>query len=397
MKNILTILLSLFFGFLYSQIKLVDQYSQESIIYNQVNNWEYETTINDSKVDGVIYIKKDNKYYKRNYNTILNASWFGAIPNDNLDDSNALQKAINYAIATSQTLIIPFGKYYIDKTLILPQHFHYSMRNMNIDFSNSKLAVRKDISIFQSDNWGSKIDSKITNGLVVENFEILNEVGNINSYAIKIQDYHQGTKFQNISSSNIKNLLSSNNSYYLELYNINTSSEKREGIRFNFDGYHGLNRFSKLVAGNSDVCYNFQKGMVAALDLRNISVEGCNVGINFSSEVYSLNISSSYFENFNIALVFDNYIHSAVIENNYFNFLSDKNAFLLKYKGLPANNIKFNFGNSYLYTDYNNFFKNREDVYGAGIIFEIPQLGSDMINSLNKNKGKNNIIEQKVK
>ena len=263
------------------------------------------------------------------------------ISNDHKDDSAALQSAINYAFTTSQKLIIPFGRYDIKNTILLPQHFHYSMKSITIDFSNSVLILNKDVSLFRTTNWMSKIDKNITNGVIIGNFDIVSTIGLIDSYAIEIQDFHQGTKFENVSSFCNKNMLHSINSYYLELSNINTNIPGKGGVRFRFEGYHGLNKLSKLSAVNSDVGYLFEKGMIAALDFRNNSVEGCSTGIHFDSEVYSLSIESCYFENFNLALLFNNYIHSATVTNNYFNFLTNKNSFLIQYKGLPANNIFF--------------------------------------------------------
>lgn len=385
-----------FFFFFLSQITVNAQYvsvlsnsTNENVTYHLVRHWEDGSVMNESKVDGVIYIKKNNTYYKRSYDTNIYSSWFGTIPNDKLDDSNALQAAINYAIKTSQNLIIPSGNYYVDKTIIIPQHFHYSMKNVKIDFSNATLILRKDITLFQSDNWDTKIDTKMSNGIVLGNFEILSENGNTNSYALKIQDYHQGSKIENVSAFNVKNLLHSRNNFYLELYDVNSNFNGRAGKRFLFEGYHGLNKFTKLSATNSDVCYSFEGGMIAAIDMNSISIEGCGVGINFSSEVYNLHLQSSYFENFDTALVFSNYVHSAKIENNYVNFLNNENSYFLQYKGLPANNITFNNGNTYIGTSMQNLVKNKEDIYGNGIVFEFNNLEDKSIQMIKLKMGKN--------
>lgn len=370
-------------------ITVSNKFTSEDIIFNPVLQWEDGSAMNESKVDGVIYIKKNNTYYKRNYETNIYSSWFGTVPNDNLDDSDALQAAINYAIKTSQNLIVPSGRYYIDETILIPQHFHYSMKSVKIDFSNATLILRKDITLFQSSNWNSKEDSKMSNGIVLSDFEIKAENVIPNSYAIKIQDYHQGSKIENVSSFNIKNLLHSKNCYYLELYNINSNFEGRAGKRFLFEGYHGLNKFSKLTAVNSDICYAFEGGMVAALDMENISIEGCRIGFNFSSEVYNFHLQSSYFENFDIGMVFSNYIHSASIDNNYINFLNKEKTYLLEYKGLPANNIHFNKGNTYVGTTMTNLVKNKEDIYGKGIVFEFDNLSTKSFHDFKARVGEN--------
>lgn len=370
-------------------ITLTNSTTKQALNYNKVSIWADGTIMTDSKVDNVIFIKRNNIYFKLFYANNLNAQLFGANGDDTLDDSEALQAAINYSLKASQDLIIPSGRYYISKTIILPQHFHYSMKNVRIDFSNSTLVLRKDITLFQSDNWNSKADSKMSNGLILGNFEIVSEVGLINKYAISIQDYHQGSKIENVSSLNIKNLLHSRNNYYLELYNINSNLNVRAGKRFLFEGYHGLNKLTKLSAVNSDICYSFEGGMVAALDMQNISIEGCRVGLNFDSEVYNLNLKNSYFENFDIGMIFNNYIHSAMIDNNYVNFLNKENTHLLQYKGLPLNNIFFNRGNTYIGTSLMNLVKNKEDVYGSGISFDLSVIDAKTINVLKSKIGKN--------
>lgn len=383
MEKIL-IVIFLFPFFTQGQEHTIESYQPNYVV---ANTWVDGTPMDNSKVDGFIYIKRNKTYYRLNYQGNLEGQYFGMIPDDKTDDSKALQAAINYALRTSKNLVISSGKYYIDNTILIPQHFSYSMKSVKIDFSNSRLVLRKDIPMFESDNWGTKIDSKMTNGLVLGDFEIVNETKSIESYAIKIQDFHQGTKLENISASNIKNLLHSKNNYYLELYNVNSNAQG--GKRFLFDGYHGLNKFTKLTAVNSDISYSFEGGMVAALDMQNISVEGCRIGINFDSEVYNFNLKNSYLENFSTALVFKNYVHSASIDNNYINFLGKGNTYLLEYKGLPINNIHFNNGNTYLGTDFSNLVKNKEDSYGAGIVFELEKLDSKRLNTLKQKVGKN--------
>lgn len=390
MRKLITFILFCYFVLNFGQsITVQNPYTKENLTYNKVTNWVDGTKMDDSKVDGTIFITKNKVYYKLFYINNLNAQLFGVKGDDSLDDSRALQSAINYAIKSSQNLVIPSGRYYIDKTIIIPQHFHYSMKNIKIDFSNATLILRKDITMFQSENWGSKIDSKMSNGIIIGNFEIVTDNLKPVSYAIKIQDYHQGSKIENVSASNIKNLIHSNNGYYLELYNVNSNFDGRDGKRFLFEGYHGLNKFTKLTAVNSDVCYSFEGGMVAALDMQNISIEGCRIGLNFTSEVYNFRLSSSYFENFETGMVFTNYIHSASINDNYVNFLNKENTYLLEYKGLPANNINFNNGNSYIGTSMKNLIKNKENVYGNGVVFEFGNLDAESYNNFKAKVGKN--------
>lgn len=362
--------------------------------YKEVSHWLDGAKMRDDLLDGTIYLKKDGKYLLLNYKGNLSGEFFDVIANDNQDDSDAIQKAINYAIKTSQNIFFPSGRYYISKTIVIPQHFSYSMKPIKIDFSNANLIISKDITVFQSDNWDSKLDSKMSNGIVLGNFQIDFQNKQNNSYAIKLQDYHQGTKLENISSNNVKNLLYSRNNFYMELYNVNSNYNGSAGIRFLFEGYHGLNKFSKLTAGNSDKCYSFQGGMIAAMEMDNISVEGCNIGMEFGSEVYSFSLRNSYIENFKTAFVFKNYIHSATIENTYINFLDRKDVYLVDYKGLPANNLIFKKNNSYIGAkDFGNLIKAKENLYGKGIVFELPNIDDATLKNIKSKVGQNIKIE----
>ena len=55
-------------------IRKEDKYTGEIFSYSPVTLWEDGTTMIDSKIDGVIYVKESNKYYRRNYPQVLNAS-----------------------------------------------------------------------------------------------------------------------------------------------------------------------------------------------------------------------------------------------------------------------------------------------------------------------------------
>lgn len=388
MGKIFVILIVFCSSFLMGQTKLNDA------DYIEVSNWVDGSTLTEAKLDGIIYKKIGTKFYRLNYDGNLLGSFFGTNSYDLQDDTESIQRAINYAIRTSQNIVFPSGKYYVSKTITIPQHFTYSMKPVKIDFSNAELIVSKDITVFQSDNWGSKLDSKMTNGLVLGNFQINFKNQQSSNYAIMLQDFHQGSKLENISANNVKNLLHSKNNYYLELYNINSNYNGEAGIRFLFEGYHGLNKFSKLTATNSEKCYSFQGGMIAAVEMDNISVEGCQIGMDFGSEVYSFTLRNSYIENFKTAFVFKNYIHSATIESTYVNFLSKKDIYLVEYKGLPANNLVFKRNNSYVgTTDFQNLIKGKENLYGKGIIFEIPSIDDATIKNIKSKIGSNIKIE----
>lgn len=80
-------------------IQLIDSYTKENVNYEETSLWHDGTPMDDTKVDNVIFRKKLNKYYAaRDFlnGNAIRAGLFGVSP-DNPDNSEALQKAINYA------------------------------------------------------------------------------------------------------------------------------------------------------------------------------------------------------------------------------------------------------------------------------------------------------------
>ena len=97
-------------------LKRVDINTGEDVNYRETTTWHDGSTMNDSKVDGVIYIKKGEKFYKRQFEGFVNVKWFGAKGDGVTDDSEAIQKTIN---ATIGEIFIPIGVYIVSKTINL--------------------------------------------------------------------------------------------------------------------------------------------------------------------------------------------------------------------------------------------------------------------------------------
>lgn len=89
--------------------------------------------MSDSKVDNIVYFKKNGKYLKRNTDLGYNVRWFGAVGNGIVDDATAIQKALDYIKKNSPLqnmtngwnygggkLYLPAGKYKISKKILVP-------------------------------------------------------------------------------------------------------------------------------------------------------------------------------------------------------------------------------------------------------------------------------------
>ena len=77
-------------------IQRVDQLTGENVNYREVATWIDGSVMDDEKLDGVIYKKIGNKYYKLSDGPFFNARWFGVKGDGITDDTDA----INYAITS---------------------------------------------------------------------------------------------------------------------------------------------------------------------------------------------------------------------------------------------------------------------------------------------------------
>jgi hypothetical protein len=121
----------------------------------------------DAKVDGVIFIKKGNKFYKREYQ-FLNIKWFGAKGDGVTDDTIALQKAFDYkrnlgngwneGIA-SEKIFIPSGLYIISDFIKV-----YNGSTIEGESKGSVIfqQINKDKDVFQFQEVYTAVNNSIT-------------------------------------------------------------------------------------------------------------------------------------------------------------------------------------------------------------------------------------------
>jgi len=89
-------------------------------------NFRYDATDTWSADDSaMVIVTGSGKRFKRVTDGYLNAAWFGAIPDDGVDDSWAFQKMFNYidtlTVLRDYKIFIPGGKYQVATSVNLPQ------------------------------------------------------------------------------------------------------------------------------------------------------------------------------------------------------------------------------------------------------------------------------------
>jgi hypothetical protein len=99
-----------------SDLLIIDKYTGEQCKYVETDLWyDNITPMNDSLCDHVVYIEHEHKYYKRVLNDYITVKMFGAIGDGLTDDSEAIQKAVDFCEKTSQkTLFFPPGNYLLN-------------------------------------------------------------------------------------------------------------------------------------------------------------------------------------------------------------------------------------------------------------------------------------------
>lgn len=95
------------------QIKTFD-----GVSFYKVDTFEDGSSMNDTKVDGAIYKKKGKEYYKRLFSGSIKSSWFGAVGDGRTDDSEALQRAINWCVINHKDLEID-GNHLITEPIVI--------------------------------------------------------------------------------------------------------------------------------------------------------------------------------------------------------------------------------------------------------------------------------------
>ena len=91
----------------------VDKNTGENVNYRETTTYHDGSIINDDKVDGVIYKKIGNKYYKMQYEGVINVKWFGAKGDGVSNDT----QAFNLALKFFDNIYIPKGVYKINVEL----------------------------------------------------------------------------------------------------------------------------------------------------------------------------------------------------------------------------------------------------------------------------------------
>lgn len=165
---------------------IIDKYTGEQCKYTETEMWYDNTTpMDDSLCDHVIYIQHEHKYYKRVLNDYITVKMFGAVGDRLTDDSEAIQKAVDFCERTSQkTLFFPPGNYllntpiestrggvkFIGSGAFLREESWWNGQQPHSPFSGCSLIVPKNNSAFV-------FKSTVTDPIYIDSIQFLAKEG----------------------------------------------------------------------------------------------------------------------------------------------------------------------------------------------------------------------------
>ncbi len=225
-------------------VKIFDKKTNTEVLYKDALKWQDGSVMNDAKVDGVIFIKQNGKYYQRDINESINVKWFGAKGDGKTDDTKAFQDMLNYLekIKLNYRVFIPEGEYIITKALhikgnnTMPIIQGAGMRNTILNFSNSA-----DAYCIQ---FGEKNRNSLSGGLL--DLQIRGNGKNDALIIMGSSPYGVAwCRFENLYFYNINNgIVEDKNIIFFSSHFSNIHIEKYYGIGMTING--GYNTYSGI-------------------------------------------------------------------------------------------------------------------------------------------------------
>lgn len=156
-------------------VQLIDSFTNENVNYKLTTTWHDGSVMDDTKVDGIMYRKKDTFFYKRIYDEKINVLWFGLNNTgtvDNIPLANKLKGFVD-KLKGNCTLYFPEGHYRFTDQLKFSNVTNFSITGSSkqyLFFKGDKVNASCVLDFDESDNGGLVIET--FTGLSISNLFI---------------------------------------------------------------------------------------------------------------------------------------------------------------------------------------------------------------------------------
>ena len=292
---------------------------------------ELTTLLNDAITD---YTTRLDNFDKQLDNIILNTDGsvnikqFGAIGDGINDDTEAIQKALNYIAINENVskLVGTLGDYKVTSTLILP-FANNRFRNIVVDFNGCNFKSDGCDVLFESGymnndvaktSWNSNNEQYVTSQVHLTNFTVENF-----KTAIRVQNWNYGTKIDYVKTLNCNTTIHTKRCFYMILDNILAGTTldftlDDSNAIYIFEDNNNIMQLSNLrLPPRTKIGYNF-KGAIESIKMYNCGIENADIGIKIDSECYGLDLDSVYFENTKSCIECSGVIRNLSVNNSWF-------------------------------------------------------------------------------
>ena len=270
-------------------IKRVDKNTGENVNYRETTTWHDGSAMTDAKVDGAIYIKRNGKFYKRQFeNEVVNVRWFGAIGDGTTDDTLVIQKAHDIAYKLGCTLFFPKGHYVATSTLEFKTGLSIKFQSSAIIKKHSGdgiIAINNSFG-FDEHSWDNVViitDSayKFTGvGLKIQN------TARFKINGLKIVETQKGLVLYDVMVSTFNDInIDRCSDVSLELLKDTNGNAFNEFRALGWDNTIGVKIDSLKAVGLFSNSFNSGH------------IEYCNTAIETNNSTHSLIFNNIYFEN----------------------------------------------------------------------------------------------------
>lgn len=281
------------------------------------------------------------------FSDVVNVKDFGVVGDGVTDDTISIQKAITFAYISGNNLVGFKGTSKISGTIYIPnmgsrhKSIEWDFKGLVLLFSDN---VRDGVvsGKYINKQWISAMNDSVQNNMsfnfVIKNLglrrAVVTDLQFVGTTGFKLKDFHQGCKFERLTTSNFFTGFYSYNTFYsdyddCQVFNDEPATGAKDSVGFGFiwERQIALQNFYKLKAVNVAFGYTL-KGFVTGTALDHCSFEGQHTAVvtqgegdgTGGGEVYDLAITNGYVENIwgDTCFIFKNPAN-VLIDNTFFN------------------------------------------------------------------------------